>query len=301
MIIYFSSKHQIIFVGLMTYQSNNLSENLIHEWLVAIIKDDGGTKDDVEFVGDRNKGVPGKRQSPPDFVLTYKDQKIAVEVTLLEPGGTHKKWITAEKSMEKKLNKLTREIASDNGTCPWYFVCEYDPNYPPPPGRFEDIKPQAMKAFREGEPLSEHQLLPDKKKGYGIELKLVHRVKKDGTPGEVTSCFGILLEDQLENRLSDVIRSKEEKITDEVKKEYDGHLWWLVLDDRILLANKSFLHDKEVENIVQHVGKLINRDLWDKVVFVSRWRRVWAIWENLCTAELPIDPVWQGIGDYIRD
>lgn len=285
----------------MTYQSNNLSEKLIHEWLVAIIKDDGGTKDDVEFVGDRNTGVPRKRLSPPDFVLTYKDQKIAVEVTRLELEVTHKKWITAEISMKKQLNKLTREIASDNGTCPWYFVCEYDPNYPPPPGRFKDIKPQAMKAFREGEPLSEHQLLPDKKKGYGIELKLVHRVKKDGTPGEVTSCLGIILEDQLENRLPDVIRKKEGKVTDEVKKEYEGYLWWLVLDDEILVALKGVLDHKEVENIVEHVGNLIDKDLWDKVVLVSRWRQVWAIWENPCTAELPTDPVWQGTGDYIRD
>ena len=288
----------------MTNQSNDFSENLIHEWLVAIVKAAGGTKDDVEFVGDRNKGVPGKNMSPPDYVFPFKNRKIAVEVTHLVPKDTHEGWITAKKSMEYQLNKLNEKIAGDDGTAPWIFQCECYPYLDNPPPRFKDIEERASKAFREGEPFSEHQLLPDdKKKGYGIKLELLHHVKRDDKPGKVKSVddtHGEViimdinpLEEELKKELPDVIRNKEGKVTDEVKREYKYHLWWLVLDDRILVANKRCMTSQEVENIVQHVGNLIDRDLWDKVVLVSRWRQVWAIWENPASAKLPTDTDWQ--------
>ncbi len=276
----------------MVKQSDDYSENLIPEWLVEIVKSDGGNKDDVEDVGDKNKGIPGKKQSPPDYVFPFKKRRIAVEAVRLVPKNTHKKWTAAVKNLERQINNLTREIARDNGTYPWYFVCEYDPHYPPP-RKFKDIKEQAMKAFREGKQWYNYQLLPDdKKRGYGMKLELVHHVKHEGTPGEVTSGTGFLVEENLKKELQNMIRRKEDKVTDEVKTEYEGYLWWLVLDDRILRATKEALDPKEVENVEEHVRSLINKDLWDKVVLVSPWKQVWAIWENPDSAKLPPDLVW---------
>ena len=95
------------------------SEQEVPNWFRQI-----GATDPPRFVGDKGK------QGPPDWVIRYEGNTIAVEVTLLR--DEKKGWPRAmEMGIENKLCELVEKVSWEHGSpLAWQVSCEYAPEQP---------------------------------------------------------------------------------------------------------------------------------------------------------------------------
>ena len=138
------------------------SEVSIKEWLKQI----GATE--IRYVGDEEGG------GPPDFLMKYTDEEIAVEVTLLHDSEGWSK--TEECAFERKLRHLIEEVSMEEVNAPrWHSRCEYDPREPRPPrSDCEGWKGKVRQALRTPGAGGNFQLLsPGRMRGCGVYLNLV--------------------------------------------------------------------------------------------------------------------------------
>ena len=170
------------------------SEVSVGEWLEQI----GATA--IEFVGDKcDKG-------PPDYLIEYDRETIAVEVTRLLPGeGWGRKKETAFK---KELEHLIEESkAEGDNTLRWHASCEYDPREPCPPKEMwiEHAREALRTAGPEG---GTFQLLPPEAiRGRGVNLEL-WPASNEGSFAEVSVDEGLIVVDTLVGRIIDCLRDK---------------------------------------------------------------------------------------------
>ena len=100
---------------------------------------------------------------------------------------------------------------------------------------------------------------------------------------------GFIVEPTLTDRIIAETRKKTDKVRNgDRAKNYCQ--WWLVFDDEILIAPIGVLMASEQSSIATAVQNSIDRNLWSKIVLVSRFQAApdsqghpkcfWAPWED---------------------
>ena len=235
------------------------SEIPIREWLEQI----GATE--IRFVG---RGSGG---GPPDYVIKYKGEKIAVEVCLLHDT---KGWDrTTKHAFEKKLGKLIEEEAKKEGNISrWHSSCGYDPRQPRSSiSKSEIWSENARRALNAPGLGGEFQLLPAKNViGRGVVLMLIPASNDGGFSG-VAADEGCIVAQTLSEQIVAGVGQKAKKVRNgERSEEHDR--WWLVFDDEILIAPIGILTMKERSTIENRVRECEGREQWSKIVIVSRFQ-----------------------------
>ena len=261
------------------------SEVSIREWLEQI----GATE--IRYAGDGG--------GPPDFLMKYADEEIAVEVTCLHDS---KGWSTTEEhAFERELKRLIEEVSMGDVNAPrWHSSCEYDPREPRPPRpNCEEWKEKARQALRTRGPGGEFQLLsPEKMQRRGVRLVLI-AADKEGSFARVSVDEGHVVGPVLAKRIVDRVEEKARKVRKRKRLGKIGR-WWLVFDDEILKAPIGLLGADERADIEARVRECCNREQWSKIVLVSRFQTTppplnrpkwfYAPWEDPKHPALPVSP-----------
>ena len=239
------------------------SERSAEEWLRQI----GATR--IQYVG--------HCAGPPDFVIEFAGDEIAVEVCLLhDVDGWNKKSIRDHRfAFEKELGALIEEEATRQQNAPrWHAYCEYDDVETVSSIRDRaEWKDRARKALRTSGTGGEFQLLSkEKSKGRGIILILEPASSKGSFVG-VSNNKGSIVAATLSEQIVCSIKEKGDKVRSGRRaKKYDR--WWLVFDDEILMAPIEILTGEERGEIEARVCDCPGRAIWSKIVLMSRFQRV---------------------------
>ena len=261
------------------------SEKKIDAWLDQI----GATT--KKYVGGNGSG------GPPDFVIQYDGDTIAVEATLLcDPQGWGMK---KEIAFEKLLRRLIHAVSAEGEDMPrWHATCEYDHRVsrPPKSGNVE-LKRRVRDALRSCAG-GEFQLLPDEHvRGRGIVLELVPASNRGGLSG-VSVDEGAIVAETLSDRLVAIVKKKAGTVR---KGPRSGKYtqWWLVVDDAVLRAPIRTLTLQERDEIDTRVQESDGISTWSKVVMVGGSRTgpdrtlaylFYAPWEDARYPLLPKSP-----------
>ena len=259
------------------------SEITTGAWLDQI----GATK---EYIG---RDGPG----PPDYVIQYEGDTIAVEATLLcDPQGWGMK---KEIAFEESLRRLIHAVSAEGEDMPrWHATCEYDPRVPGPPKRGDvELKRRVRDALR-SRAGGEFQLLPDQRmRGRGIVLELVPASNRGGLSGVSVDEGGIVAE-TLCDRLGAIVKKKGDRVKKGQRSEKYTQ-WWLVVDDAVLGAPIRTLTRQERTEIDTRVRSSRGISTWSKVVMLCGCRvgsdrtpvhSFYAPWEDPRNPPLPRSP-----------
>ncbi len=266
-------------------QNNNPQDSEITTgvWLDQI----GATK---EYVGCDGPG-------PPDYVIQYEGDTIAVEATLLcDPQG----WgMTKEIAVEESLRRLIHAVSAEGEDMPrWHATCEYDQRVPGPPKRGDSEWKRRVRDALRSRAGGEFQLLPDEHmRGRGIVLELVPASNRGGLSG-VSVDEGAIVAETLSDRLVATVKKKAGRVR---KGQRSGKYtqWWLVVDDAVLRAPIGTLTLQERDEIDTRVRESDGISTWSKVVMVGGSRTgpdrtpaylFYAPWEDAIYPPLPASP-----------
>ena len=231
------------------------SELTIEEWLEEI----GAT--DICFVG----GGEG----PPDFLVRYRGELVAVEATRLQSSDGWRE--DRRRAFERQLGNLIAEVYGKRADTPkWHARCEYDPREPGPPGQhckeWQEAVRQALESKEHGPRI---ELVPrHKRRGRGVTLELC-AASNEGSFAGVEVDQGSFVSAELADQLSAVVSEKTGKVQSGNRaRNYER--WWLVLDDKILMVGMEVLQPAERSNIKTEVRQATGREQWSKIIIVSR-------------------------------
>ena len=264
------------------------SEISVGEWLVQI----GATN--IQYVGAEAGG------GPPDWVMEYEGEEVAVEVCLLHDteGWNKKEQRRIKTAFEKELRELIEEESARGETAPrWHACCEYDPRECTSSIRNrEEWRKEARTALRTQGPGGEFQLISkEKRKGRGVKLVLMPASNEGGFSG-VSADQGLIVEMTLSEQIVSGMKEKADKVREGKRaREYDR--WWLVFDDEILIAPIAILTREEQDEIEARVRDCPGREVWSKIVLMSRFQAVpppqktfkwfYSLWEDSFHPSLP--------------
>ena len=270
-------------VAIRQHKEPRGSEVPIQQWLEQI----GAT--DIRYVGNRNE--------PPDFEITFAEERVAVEVARLLPATGWDK--TTETAFENELRQLIEEIGKDPNNPRWHSWCQYDSrDRCPSRSKSKAWKERARQALRTAGAGGEFQLLePEKLNGRGIVLEL-QPAGNQGSFGGVSEDEGYMIERTALDQLLSWIDKKSCKVR-KIERLSGSRLWWLVFDDEIIVAPARNLKESQ-KTIGSAVRDQIDKRLWNKVVLVSRFQLekpppiqpkwFWPLWENSQFSRLPDSP-----------
>ena len=260
------------------------SEISVEEWLQQV----GATE--ICFSGGSRK------EGPPDFIVEYAGEEIAIEVCLLHDRKGWEK--TREIAFRKEVEKLIAEESKKTEGAPrWHPRIEYDPRQPESSISDRKWKKNARRALRTSGPGGEFQLLStDKVRGRGVILELVP-TSNEGCFLGVSVDEGCMVGETLAERIVEEIRKKTGRVRNGTRaKRYDR--WWLVFDDEILIAPIKVLDVSERARIAAEIRKCSYRGQWSKIVLVSRFQTVptpqkpqkwfYTLWEEPRHSRLPV-------------
>ncbi|MCE2485179.1 MAG: hypothetical protein J4F42_06675 [Desulfurellaceae bacterium] len=260
------------------------SEVWVKEWLEQI----GAT--DIRYVGDGD--------GPPDFLVKYMEEEIAVEVTLLHDSDGWSR--TKKHAFERALKRLIEEVSKEENAPRWHSFCEYDPREPRPPSKSDkEWKEKARKALRTRGGGREIQLLSlERIRGRGVILQL-WPASNEGSFAEVSEDTGSLIVSVLSERIAAGVEEKTKKVR-QGKRAKEYKQWWLVFDDEVLIAPIRVLTEEERAIIEARVRECVGRKQWSKIVLVSRFQTTpsppkcpkwfYAPWEDHEHPPLPVSP-----------
>ena len=289
----------VLYVGKAQEKAPGAAHPMMLEVMRMSSNRNAGPKDSEICVGDWLKEIGAEnlqylgskdQEGPPDWVIRYEGEEVAVEVSLLhDPAG----WGRSSEvfAFQHELEKLIEEESVRTATAPqWHARCEYDPRESKSSIRNqEEWKSRARRALSTPGPGGSFQLLSSAAtKGRGVILEL--------TPASSTGSFAGVSVDEgfiVEPTLTKRIIAETRKKTDKVRKgdrAKNYRRWWLVFDDEILIAPIWALTASEQSNIATAVQNSIDRKLWSKIVLVSRFQAApnsqghpkwfWAPWED---------------------
>ena len=282
------------------------SEQVVPNWFRQI----GAT--DPCFVGDKGK------QGPPDWVIHYEGNTIAVEVTLLRDET--KGWPRAmEIGIENKLCELVEKVSREHGSpLAWHVLCEYAPEQPRRTMRTGKWANRALEILRSAASAAPVQLMDrrllakDKTRdyGWGVFLDVIAAPAKENSAlVQVSIGQGDLVNKAVIKNASSAIKHKVKKLRDSIARGERSQLydnWWLVFDDELVMV--PILENDEWKSIDEEIRGCPGIDAWSKVVLVSRFQPVdttrptnkWyhAFWEDPGHPPLPPSPAW---GSYAQD
>ena len=261
------------------------SEVPVREWLEQI----GATA--IEYVGDDAEG------GPPDYTIEYAGERVAVEVRLLDDG---RGWREEQKrAFEKELREFIKEVAAEKGAPKWHTWAVYDPEEPGPPKRGDKAwRKKAREALLGKEPREIQLFPPENRRRRGIILGLL-RASNQGSFSGLAEDMGHMVEGTLTERITACVKEKAEKVAKGSRAQQYG-IWWLVLDDEVLVTPKGTLTKEEQARVEESVWMCAGRNQWSKIVVMNRFQTeqgpgkrakwFWPVWEEPGHAPLPDSP-----------
>lgn len=289
------------------------SETSAEQWLRQI----GATS--IRFLGDE------REDGPPDYVIEYAGEEVAVEVTLVHDNDGWGK--EKEIAFGRKLHDFISEVLRDENAPRWHVPqqVEYDEDEQGPPQTrkehawWEERLETALLSDVPAGTVQEVQLMhPERRQGRGISLVLL-RAGNEGRMAlrqsgvlDVTTDAGCLLQSTLTEAVSKAVRDKTRKV-ERARKQGSRAArygrWWLVLDDEVMIVPCGILMADERRAVEDAIRCSNQEGTWSKVVLVSRFQPAggsesppdvevlrerpkwyWPMWEAAEDAPLPRSP-----------
>ena len=236
------------------------SEVPVREWLKQI----GAT--DIRYVGDGD--------GPPDFLVKYREEEIAVEVTLLHDsdGWSRTEKHAFEQELGHLLGHLIEEVSKEENAPRWHSRCEYDSREPHPPRRnCKELKEKIREVLLTRGWGGEFQLLsPERRRGRGVILEL-WPASNEGSFVGVSEDEGCLTASDLAECIAARVEEKAKKVRQGKRTKAYEH-WWLVFDDEVLVMPIGELPENERAIIEARVRECAGREQWNKIVLVGRFQ-----------------------------
>ena len=252
------------------------SEHVVGAWLRQI----GAT--DRRPVGKKRKGEK-QTQGPPDWLVNYGGETIAVEVTLVRDNKDG--WPRdMEMAVEKKLCELVEQASLEHGSpLAWQVVCEYAPELPAEmmgTGTWEQRALGILRRAASAAPILLEELMLPKDRirdhGWGVGLCVIAGPAAENSGlVQVSNGRGHLVGTAMVENASAAIELKTKKVRNSRARGESSQLydkWWLVLDDELLMVPD--LQDDEWKGIDSEIRRCPGIDTWSKVVLVSRFQPV---------------------------
>ena len=231
---------------------------------------------DVQYVGDD--------EGPPDYLVRFGGDEVAVEVTRLSNnrGWPEKRRI----AFERELDDVICKVANEKGAPRWHSWCEYDPCVPRPPKKRGAWRELVEQCLRTPGPGGEVQLIPDVSRvGRGVVLGYMPAGNAGSFTG-VSEDMGIRPVGAVTDRVTVVVASKARKAKKGPRTQGFSR-WWLVLDEEIVYVHSVL--GREWSNVEKRVRFCEGIEQWNKVVLYNRTTGSWrAIHECDGEAALPV-------------
>ena len=246
------------------------SEVPVGDWLGTV----GAT--DVRFVGDG--------EGPPDYLVQFGGEEVAVEVTrMLDRKGWPERHRIA---FERALAAVVEMIAREKEAPRWHVWCEYDPKMKGPPqtnGAWREVVEKSLRTPGLG---GEVQLIPEKLKvGRGIVLGYMP-ASNAGSFAGVQSDMGIRPAGAVLDCIADVVAMKAQKVRNGTRAQSFTN-WWLVVDEEIVIVHPVL--GREWIDVEDHVRLCKGIEQWNKVALFSRFTGSWrTVYERSGELELPV-------------
>lgn len=288
------------------------SETSAEQWLRQI----GATS--IRFLGDK------REDGPPDYVIEYAGEEVAVEVTLVQhnDGWGNEKEI----AFGRKLHDFISEVLRDENAPRWHALqVEYDEDEQGPPKTGKEhawwekrLKTELLSDVPAGTEREVQLMHPARRQGRGISLRLIRAGNEGGMALrqsgvlDITTDAGCLLQPTLTEAVSKAVCDKTRKVERARKQgsraaRYDR--WWLVLDDDVMIVPSAILMPEERRDVEDAIRLSNQEGTWSKVVLVSRRHHAgdtecppdaealrerpkwyWPMWEAAEDAPLPRSP-----------
>ena len=238
----------------------------------------------LETIGAIDVRYVGAGEGPPDYLLQFGGDEVAVEVTrMLDSRGWPEKQRVA---FERALATVVETVAKEKGAPRWHAWCEYDPSMRRPPKAPGEWRPVVEENLRTPGPGGEIQLIPD---GSRVGRGVVLGYTPAGNAGSFTGVrqdMGIRVAGTVANRIADVVAIKAQKVRNGARARAFPR-WWLVLDEEIVIVHPIL--GREWTYVEDHVRFCEGIEQWNKVVLYSRFTGSWrAIHERGGEPALPV-------------
>ena len=241
------------------------SETRAREWLERVASD-------VRFVGDG--------EGPPDFVVDFRGDEVAVEVMRMLDGEG---WPRDQRvAFERALGAVVDGVRSESGAPRWHVRCEYDPSERRPPKPRGEWVERVRDALRRTGAGGEIQLVPDASRvGRGVVVEY-YPAGNDGSFSGVSEDMGIFVAGTASTRIAACVGEKARKVRKGTRARSYSR-WWLLLEDEVVIVHDALGEEwSVVEDSVQGCEGI---DQWNKVVLLSRYTG-----EATAVFERPGDP-----------
>ena len=232
------------------------SEVPVRSWLETI------STTDVRYVGE-GKG-------PPDYLVRFGGDEVAVEVTrLLDNRG----WPERQRiAFQRTLAAVIEMVSKEKGAPRWHTWCEYDPRTRRPPratGAWREVVKQCLRTPGPGGTV---QLISDGSRvGRGVVLWYTPAGNAGGF-ARVSEDTGIRPAGTAGDRIANVVAVKAQKVQKGLRAQAFSR-WWLVLDEEIVIVHPIL--GREWTYVEDHVQFCEGIEQWNKVVVYSRFTGSW--------------------------
>ena len=228
------------------------SEARVREWLEHVASD-------VRY--------EGGGEGPPDFVVRFLGDEIAVEVMRMLNGEG---WpLERREAFERELKIVVESVKNECDTPRWHVSCEYDPREPRPPRPKGTWVETVRNALREPGPSGVIQLVPDASRvGRGVVI-YYFPASNEGSFTSVSEDIGIAVTRTASTRIAACVAEKARKVRNGCRAQSFSR-WWLILEDEEWLSIKDKVQCCE------------GIDQWNKVGLLSRYTGEFtAVYERL--------------------
>ena len=217
---------------------------------------------DIRFVGEG--------EGPPDYLVKFGGDEVAVEVTRLLDG---KGWPERSRiAFERELANVVEMVAKEKDSPRWHVWCEYDPRTPRPPRPRGAWRELVTETLRKPGPGGALQLIHDGSRvGRGVVLGYTP-AGNSGSFTEVSKDIGDRPAGTVANRVVDEVAIKAQKVRKGLRAQAFSR-WWLVFDEEIVYVHSVMGHEwADVENRVQDCEGV---ERWNKIILFNRFTGSW--------------------------
>ena len=243
------------------------SETRAQEWLERVASD-------VRYVGEG--------EGPPDFVVDFHGNEVAVEVMRMLDGEG---WPREQRvAFERELEAVVDSVKNERGAPRWHVHCEYDPSERRPPKPKGEWAERVLNALRRPGAGGEIQLLPDTSRvGRGVVVEYLS-ASNDGSFSGVNEDTGIFVAGTASARIASCVGQKAQKVRKGTRARSYSR-WWLLLEDEVVIVHNALGDEWSImEDSVRCCEGI---DQWSKVVLLSRYTgESTALYER--SSELPL-------------
>ena len=224
----------------------------------------------LETIGAADVRYIGGGVGPPDYLVRFGGEEVAVEVTrVLDDKG----WPEHQRiGFERALAAVVEMIAKKKGAPRWHTWCEYDPSMrrpPKPSGAWRKVVKESLRTPGQGGAV---QLIPyGSRVGRGIVPGYMPAGNAGGFAG-VSKDTGIRPAGTAADRIADVVAIKAQKVQKGLRAQAFSR-WWLVLDEEIVFFHPIL--GREWTYVEDCVRSCEGVEQWNKVVLYSRFTGSW--------------------------